>query len=70
MWVFNVWLFMMWVQAVSGNNPTGYATWVASGQPCYAYNASLADPQFPQDPAIQPVCWYDPANTNPGVPSK
>ena len=59
MWVFNVWLFLLFV---SGPNNAGvYASMVASGSPCYRYMAAWGN-----DPSPQPVCWYDPTNTNSG----
>ena len=65
MWVFNVWLYLNFVF-----NPSGYQQWKSAGQPCYAYVASLADPAFPQNPNVQPTCWYDPTNLNSGVPQQ
>jgi hypothetical protein len=60
MWVFNVWLYLVFLA-----NQPGYQTLVDAGMPCYGYAAQLADdPAAPVPP--QPVCWYDPSNTNPG----
>lgn len=56
MWVFNVFLYMMFVFS-----PQQYKQAVAAGEPCYGYAAQLGD-----DPSPQPVCFYDPSNTNPG----
>ena len=62
MWVLNIWLFMTFFFA-----PDVYRAEVAAGSPCFAYVASLADPAFPQDSSVQPTCWYDATNVNPGV---
>jgi hypothetical protein len=58
MWVFNVLLYLMFVF-----NPTVYDAMKASGAPCYAFVASLADAEHPAgiDP---PPCFYDPTNAN------
>lgn len=56
MWVFNVFLYLCFL--FGGEQ---YAERVAAGSPCYAYVASLGD-----DTSLQPDCFYDPSNINPG----
>lgn len=56
MWVFNVLLYLCFLFA-----PAQYAERVSAGASCYGYAAAMGN-----DQGEQPVCWYDPANTNPG----
>ena len=56
MWVMGLWLFLCFCFA-----PDQYREYVAAGEPCYVYVASLGDGSAA--PA-QPSCWYDPTNTN------
>ena len=59
MWATN-WLLMFWFFF---NQPI-YKAFVANGAPCM-YN-QVINGRLAGTP--QPVCWYDPSNTNPFIP--
>jgi hypothetical protein len=51
MWVFNVFLYMMFL-----SNPAVYQEFKDSGSPCYVYRSDSGE-----DPATgAPPCFYDP----------
>jgi hypothetical protein len=56
MWVLNVFLWLCFLFS-----PGQYVEMVKAGAPCYGYVSSLGSDDSPQ-----PVCFYDPANINPG----
>jgi len=63
MYVFNLFLYLMFIF-----NPPAYDAAVAAGAPCYGFAPQLASvaAEIGADTEHQPVCPYDPTNTNPG----
>ena len=59
MWVFNVWLYLCFLFG-----GIQYQERVNDGVACYVFVASVGD----EDPSttVQPYCFYDPSNLNPG----
>ena len=61
MYIFNLFLYLMFVFS-----PQQYESAVSAGAPCYGYAPQLAPiaAQLGVDESVQPVCPYDPTNTN------
>jgi hypothetical protein len=62
-WALNIFLYLNFIF-----NPQGYQALVAAGEPCYGLATIQLSPlsPVPTAPGPQPVCWYDPTNTNSG----
>lgn len=61
MWVLNGILYLWFLQGLWTGDYTLYKSAVAAGYPCYA----VLNGTTPSTP--QPVCFYDPSNTNQAV---
>ncbi len=62
-WIFNFWLYLMWVF-----DPPVYAAQVQSGAACWVQSDASELPTMGLGfTGPQPSCPYDPANTNDGT---
>jgi hypothetical protein len=62
-WLLNLYLYFMFLQ-----NAPVYQQLVAGGMPCWVQTSTAHLPVGDEGigGAAQPVCWYDPSNTNDG----
>ena len=58
MWIFNLFLYLVFLMGMWTGDFNEYDQFVAAGAPCYE---AVGAPTTPQ-----PICFYDPSNVNPG----